>query len=65
MNVLRAMICGASIVGYCAKNAKLARKVEKYNAKMRSNTKKLGDVESQIRQLTAYIEKEEIEEEAT
>ena len=65
MNVLRAMICGASIVGYCAKNAKLAKKIEKYNAKMRSNTNKLAEVESQIRQLTAYIEKEEVMEETT
>lgn len=65
MNVLRAMICGASIVAYCAKNAKLAKKVEKYNAMMRSNTIKLLEVENEVRQLTAYTEKEEIEEGAT
>ena len=62
MNVLRAMICGAAIVGYCAKNAKLAKKVEKYNAKMKQNKQKLEDVESQIRLLTAYIETDETEE---
>ena len=63
MNLLRAMICGAAVVGYCAKNAKLAKKVERYNIKMRMNKEKLADVENQIRQLTAYIEKEEKEEE--
>lgn len=62
MNVLRAMICGAAVVGYCAKNAKLTKKVERYNAKMRKNGQKLAAVESQIRQLTAYIEPEKEEE---
>jgi len=58
MNIIKAIVCGAVIAKYCATNAKLVRKVERYNDRIKENEKKLRETGRYIHQLSAHIEEE-------